>query len=342
MQFGNDARILTRINEQQSRTWNSNKKAWEYFPLALSATFEKCLHVCILGTFITTTTDFCGTLSDSQRPPLNLKHYVSAARLISIDSQITSLTIVYWNVYSGADQTKHQNSASLAFVRGIHRWPVNSPHKGPVTRECFHLMTSSCVSALASIDGVGINLSPQWLKYFMTNTWNHPWINTLDNPWWRHQMERIPRNWPFVRGIHRPSMNSPHKGQWCGALMLSLICAWLNGWVNIREAGDLRRHRAHYDVIVILILNQVWLCSTLTDHLLVVWLCVLKFVSNISVLFSYYTVEPHTINTVTNWHPVLSWTCFSNVWMCVYWSSDFSPHYVNQCPANDWYEQLRT
>ena len=51
--------------------------------------------------------------------------------------QITSLTIVYLTVYSGADQRKYQNSASLAFVRGIHRWPVNSPHKWPVTRKMF-------------------------------------------------------------------------------------------------------------------------------------------------------------------------------------------------------------
>ena len=52
-------------------------------------------------------------------------------------SQITSLTNVYSTVYSGADQRKHQSSASLAFVRGMHRWLVNSPHKGPVTREMF-------------------------------------------------------------------------------------------------------------------------------------------------------------------------------------------------------------
>ena len=52
-------------------------------------------------------------------------------------SQITSLTIVYLTVSSGADQRKHQSSASLAFVRGIHRWPMNSPHKWPVTREMF-------------------------------------------------------------------------------------------------------------------------------------------------------------------------------------------------------------
>ena len=67
---------------------------------------------------------------------------------------------------------------------------------------------------------------------------------------WKH----IPRYWPFVRGIHRSPVNSPHKGQWCGALMFSLICVWINGWVNNREAGDLRRHRAHYDVTVMIFL----------------------------------------------------------------------------------------
>ena len=60
----------------------------------------------------------------------DLPHCMSA-----MASQITSLTIVYSIVYSGADQRKHQSSASLAFVRGIHRWPVNSPHKGSVTRK---------------------------------------------------------------------------------------------------------------------------------------------------------------------------------------------------------------
>ena len=54
-----------------------------------------------------------------------------------IASQITSLTIVYSTVYSSADQRKHQSSASPAFVRVIHRGPVNYPHKGPVTRKMF-------------------------------------------------------------------------------------------------------------------------------------------------------------------------------------------------------------
>ena len=70
-------------------------------------------------------------------------------------SQITSLTIVYSTVYSGTDQRKHQSSVSLVFVRRIHRWPVNSPHKGPVTREMFSI----------------------WWRH-------HSWI--WGSLWWRH------------------------------------------------------------------------------------------------------------------------------------------------------------
>ena len=65
---------------------------------------------------------------------------------------------------------------------------------------------------------------------------------------WKH----FSRYWPFVRGIHRSPVNSPHKGQWRGALMFFLICARINGWVNNRETGDLTRHRAYYDDIVML------------------------------------------------------------------------------------------
>ena len=63
---------------------------------------------------------------------------------------------------------------------------------------------------------------------------------------WKH----FPRYWPFVRGIHRSPVNSPHKGQWRRALMFFLICTRINGWVNNSEAGDLRRNRAHYDFTV--------------------------------------------------------------------------------------------
>ena len=71
-----------------------------------------------------------------------------------------------------------------------------------------------------------------------------------DESWWRHQMETFPRYWVFVRGIHRSPVNSPHKGQWRGSLMFSLICAWTNGWVNNRSIVDLRHHHAHYVVTV--------------------------------------------------------------------------------------------
>ena len=56
----------------------------------------------------------------------------------------------------------------------------------------------------------------------------------------------------FNAGNSHSPVNSPQKGQWRGALMFSVICAWINAWVNNLEAGDLRRHRAHYDVIVII------------------------------------------------------------------------------------------
>ena len=71
---------------------------------------------------------------------------------------------------------------------------------------------------------------------------------------WKH----FPRNWPFVRGIRRSPVNSPHKGQWSGALMFSLICARINGWVNNSEAGNLIRYRATYDVIVM----RSWMSDT--------------------------------------------------------------------------------
>ena len=64
------------------------------------------------------------------------------------------------------------------------------------------------------------------------------------------KLKHFPRHWPIVRGIRRSPVNSPHKGQWRGALMFSLICVWINGCVNNPESGDLRRYQAHYDVTV--------------------------------------------------------------------------------------------
>ena len=62
--------------------------------------------------------------------------------------------------------------------------------------------------------------------------------------------KRFPCYWPFVGSIHRSPVNSSYKGRWRRALMFSLICTWINGWDNNREAGGFRRHPAHYDVTV--------------------------------------------------------------------------------------------
>ena len=68
--------------------------------------------------------------------------------------------------------------------------------------------------------------------------------------WWRHQMETFSALLTLCARNSPVPVNSPHKGQWRGALMFSLICARINDWVNNREAGDLRRHGGHYGVNV--------------------------------------------------------------------------------------------
>ena len=92
---------------------------------------------------------------------------------------------------------------------------------------------------------------PHWLSPYSTSS-KYADVHSHDDVIkWKH----FPRYWPFVRGIHKSPVNSPHKGQWRGALMFSLICARINGLVNTREAGDLRRHHTHCDVIVMPRLN---------------------------------------------------------------------------------------
>ena len=71
--------------------------------------------------------------------------------------------------------------------------------------------------------------------------------------WWHHQMETFSALLVICAGNSPVPVNSPHKGQWRGALMFSLICIWINGWVNSREAGDLRCYRTHYDVTVMMV-----------------------------------------------------------------------------------------
>ena len=76
----------------------------------------------------------------------------------------------------------------------------------------------------------------------------------IDSSWWRHQMETFSALLAICAGNSPVPGEFPHKGQWRGALMFTLICARINGWVNNIEAGDLRRYLPHYDVIVMLVI----------------------------------------------------------------------------------------
>ena len=141
-----------------------------------------------------------------------------------IAPQITSLTIVYSTVYSDTDERKRQRTASLVFVRGIHRGPVNSPHKDQWRGNCFHLITSSCVRPANSLgmlcalqwphnDRHGVS-NPQRLYQVPSQT-----VDEVES--WCLQMSHddvikgkyFPRYWPFVWGIHRSLVDSPNKGQ---------------------------------------------------------------------------------------------------------------------------------
>ena len=101
-----------------------------------------------------------------------------------------------------------------------------------------------------------INVDPDLRRHMASLGHNHD-----DVIKWIH----FPRYWPFVRGIRRSPVNSPHKGQWRGALMFSLTYVWINVWVNNREAGDLKRYHAHYDVTVMMN-YQINLMETIDKH----------------------------------------------------------------------------
>ena len=69
--------------------------------------------------------------------------------------------------------------------------------------------------------------------------------------------KHFPRYWTLWAEIYRSPVDSPQKGRWPTALMFPLICTWTNGWVNNRDVGDLRRHRTHYDVTLMVYLFRV-------------------------------------------------------------------------------------
>ena len=129
----------------------------------------------------------------------------------------------------------------MAFIYSI---TLCTQHNGKAT-----LFRDRQISPCILIVGWSVLMSIWRLRFvFISTQWLiriSLWFND-DVIEWKH----FPRGWPFVRGIHRSPVNSPHKGMWRRALMFTLICARINGWVNTREAGDLRRYCPHYDVIV--------------------------------------------------------------------------------------------
>ena len=122
-------------------------------------------------------------------------HY-NDVTMTTMASQITSLAVVYSIVYSGADQRKHQSSASLAFVRGIHRSPVNSLHKGPVTRKLFPFGDV----IMYALFGCGGPLCSSYSSGLLYWRWG-------SIPWWLHQMETFAALLALCAG------NSPVTGE---------------------------------------------------------------------------------------------------------------------------------
>ena len=117
----------------------------------------------------------------------------------------------------------------------------------------------------------------------------------------------------FVRGIHRSPVNSPHKGQWHRALMFSLVCARTNGWLHHRDAGDLRRHYAHYDV-------------TLMYHFILV--------------LSTHHSNPQIIVSIRSEYHFLLQSFSSNLWTWIFGSSKLYNIYLILSHGFQWFDQL--
>ena len=173
-----------------------------------------------------------------------------------------------WSLKSPANKEQHQISSSLAPCEGNHRWLDWSVTKPRQSVASYRKFLISFQWRHNERDGV----SHYWRHDCLLNRFfrrKSTRICEIRIPWhfvslhknanynaclpfhddvikWKH----FPRYWPFVRGIHRPPVNSSHKSQCREAVMFYLICAWINGWVNNRESGDFRRHRVHYDVTV--------------------------------------------------------------------------------------------
>ena len=118
---------------------------------------------------------------------------------------------------------------------------------------CYNQSTTDvwCLTAVRnSITTTFTTVMIVWVRFTQRPQIRQLLLGLNSATWWRHQMEPFSALLALCAGNSPVPVNSPHKGHWRGALMFSSICARINDWVNSREACDLRRHRGHYDVIV--------------------------------------------------------------------------------------------
>ena len=158
-----------------------------------------------------------------------------------------------YSIYHDVRTWKHPPHNWL-FMRGLHWLPVDCTRHVARNVEFlispFMLAWTCCWINSSALGELGRPCRHNNRDLMQSNSWVwKPWrsCDHDDVITWKHFL----CYWPFVRGIHRSPVDSPHKGQWHGALIFSLIWAWTNTWTNNRNAGDLRCHRDHYDVIVI-------------------------------------------------------------------------------------------
>ena len=246
----------------------------------------------------------------------------------AILSQNASVIIVYSTVYSDADQRKYQSSASQAFVRGIHRCSVNSPHRWPASRKmvpfdvaimkriqvetqkviefCNYLLISMCYQIL-SYQKIKNGFAQQTVS------------RTLETVSSVHMMTSSNGNIFHVTGPLCGEFTGHRwipltKGQWRGTLVFSLICAWINGWVNNREANGLRRHLTHYHVIVMTLHNFAVITNRSEKRCQMIdsiWLAHLRS----------YTIDCLEVNSTMHAHrelqPRMRWFS-AQIWLCIY------------------------
>ena len=157
------------------------------------------------------TCDTCSKFKVDPSPVLTYKkrrYHYNDVIMNPMASQITSLTSVYSTVYSGTDQRKHQSFASLAFVLGIHRWPVNSPHKGPVTRKMFPFDDVIMETGHDSMDSIH-GRTHEW------RTWNQ-YIQYIS--------ARPSATIMLIRLRLYPHMNRDYSGHWLSQWQTNLHC----------------------------------------------------------------------------------------------------------------------